>query len=159
MARSNRKRWKNTQRKWELLDNDLKVSFSITPSCVLWTQSQRLHSAHTFLAGSREGLFLDILQVPLGYIWSPPLPNFNPLIFHINLKCTKRLESQNIHSNHMQVLWLFYDSIFKALVLCLNLLIHILCLSIVLYCAYFSSCLLWLFMVSFKLLRNYLNFP
>ena len=138
-----------TQRKWELLDNDLRKPISVTPSGALWTQSQRLHSSHTFLVGSREGLFFDILQVPLEYIWNPPSPNFDPLIFHINLKCTKR-QSQNIHSKHMQVLWLFYDSIFKALILCLNLLIYILCLSIVLYCAYFSSCHLWLFMVKFQ---------
>ena len=34
-------------------------------------QSQRLHSAHIFLAGSHDGLVLDILQVPPGCIWSP----------------------------------------------------------------------------------------
>ena len=66
-------------------------------------------------------------------------------------------QSQNIHSKHMQVLRLFYDSIFKALVLCLNLLIYVLCLNVVFYCAYFSSCHLWLFMVNFKLPSIYLN--
>ena len=114
-------------------------------------QSQRLHSAHIFLVGSREGLVLDILQVLLGISGVSPSPNFNQLIFHINLKRTKR-QSQNIHSKHMQVHWLSFDSILRHWLF--SFYIYILCLSIVLYALILYLVIYGCLWLNFKLLSN-----
>ena len=61
---------------------------------------------------SMKVLFWTYSKYSRVYLESTPSPNFNELIFHINLKRTKR-KLQNIHSKHMQVHWLSFDSILR----------------------------------------------
>ena len=60
----------------ELLESDLEDLISVTPWQVYYEHSLKdsIHPTHS-LQVAMKVLFLDILQVPLGYIWSPPSRN------------------------------------------------------------------------------------
>ena len=123
-------------------------SLSHHNGCVTNNSPRDSISAHIFLAGSREGLVLDILQVLLGISGVPPLPNLINSYFKFNLKNTKR-QSQNTHSKHMQVHCFYFLLHSKALVIFLFY-IHIVSQHCAFVYSSFIPCHLWLSIVKFQ---------
>ena len=116
---------------------------------VLWTQSQRFHSAHAFLVGSRSGCyFWTYSKYPPG-ISGVPLPNLIHSSFHINLKHTK-IQLHNIHSSTLNYFRIHLTALVNCLLLSIYMWLGVIsCLLVII-----SSCYLLFTIVKSKILKN-----
>ena len=109
---------------------------------VLWTYSQRLHPAHTFLAGSRSSCyFWTYSKYPLG-ISGVPLPNLiNSL--HINLKFDQEHLQHPFVFQQQSHLWTpLLALIYFDVIICFHITAYQICFLIIAYQVLISM-LLW----------------